>query len=185
MKCYIYHLYNKKNKMHVLFYFIINLILMLVVYFILFYFDEVEPLFADDKLDSVEKNLINEVMVIEDYIVFEQIRKLVLRVFIAYHNKRMINSQYFLDKSSKIRKNKNIIIFQIFDKTWYEPSKLVSSSWRNPSRYFILSALGPRLFNFVYNIIYCLIKNMKRFLLFFWSLNTWMKYMIFYKKCFI
>ena len=94
----------------------------------LFYFDEVEPLFADDNLDSVEKNLINEVMVIEDYIVFEQIRKLVLRVFIAYHNKRMINSQYFLDKSSKIHKNKNIIIFQIFDKTWYEPSKLVSSS---------------------------------------------------------
>ena len=91
---------------------------MLVVYFILFYFDEVEPLFADDNLDSVEKNLINEVMVIEDYIVFEQIRKLVLRVFIAYHDKQMINSLFFLDKH---------IIFQTFAKTWYELSKLVSS----------------------------------------------------------
>ena len=68
----------------------------------LFYFDEVEPLFADDNLDSVEKNLINEVMIIEDYIVFEQIRKLLLRIFIAYYDKRMINSLYFLDKPSKI-----------------------------------------------------------------------------------
>ena len=57
--------------MNVLFYFIINLILMLVVYFILFYFDEVEPLFADDNLDSVEKTLINEVMAIEDCTVLE------------------------------------------------------------------------------------------------------------------
>ena len=65
-------------------------------------------LFADDNLDSVEKTLITEVMVIEDYIVFEQIRKLVLRIFIAYYDKRMINSLYFLDNPSKIRKNKNI-----------------------------------------------------------------------------
>ena len=63
---------------------------MLVVYLILFYFDEVEPLFSADNLDSVEKTLINKVMVIEDYIVLEQIRKLVLRIFIAYHDKRMI-----------------------------------------------------------------------------------------------
>ena len=38
----------------------------------------------------MEKTLINKVMVIEDYIVLEQIRKLVLRIFIAYHDKRMI-----------------------------------------------------------------------------------------------
>ena len=37
----------------------------------LFYFDEVEPLFADDNLDSVEKTLISEVMAIEDYTVLE------------------------------------------------------------------------------------------------------------------
>ena len=44
---------------------------MLIVYLILFYFDEVEPLFADDNLDSVEKTFINEVMAIEDYTVIE------------------------------------------------------------------------------------------------------------------
>ena len=33
---------------------------MLVVYLILFYFDEVEPLFSADNLDSVEKTLITE-----------------------------------------------------------------------------------------------------------------------------
>jgi len=37
----------------------------------LFYFDEVEPLFADDNLDSVEKTLISEVTAIEDYTVLE------------------------------------------------------------------------------------------------------------------
>ena len=59
--------------MYVLFYFISNLILMaiIVVYLIPFYFDEVEPLFADDNLDSVEKTLISEVMAIEDYTVLE------------------------------------------------------------------------------------------------------------------
>ena len=40
---------------------------MLVVYLILFYFDEVEPLFSYDSLDNVEKTLITEVMVSEDY----------------------------------------------------------------------------------------------------------------------
>ena len=40
----------------------------------------------------MEKALINKVMVIEDYIVLEQIRKLVLRIFIAYHDKRMITA---------------------------------------------------------------------------------------------
>ena len=44
---------------------------MLIVYLILFYFDEVEPLFADDNLDSVETTLISEVMAIEDYTVLE------------------------------------------------------------------------------------------------------------------
>ena len=38
----------------------------------------------------MEKTLITKVMVIEDYIVLTQIRKLVLRIFIAYHDKRMI-----------------------------------------------------------------------------------------------
>ena len=71
---------------------------MLFVYLILLDFDEAEPLFSADNLDNVEKTLITEVMVIEDYIVFEQIRKLVLRIFIAYYDKRMINSLYFLDK---------------------------------------------------------------------------------------
>ena len=119
---------------------------MLVVYLILFYFDEAEPLFSSDKLDSVEKTLITKVMVIEDYIVLTQIRKLVLRIFIAYHNKWMINSQYFLDKSSKIFKKKECTQFsKIFAKTWYEPSKLV---------------------------IYCLIKHIKHFLLFFLNINT-------------
>ena len=66
---YIYHLYNKNKKMHVLFYFISNLILMaiLVVYLIPFYFDGVEPLFSYDNLDNVEKTPITEVMVIEDF----------------------------------------------------------------------------------------------------------------------
>ena len=66
---YIYHLYNKNKKMYVLFYFISDLILMaiLVVYLIPFYFDEVEPLFSYDNLDNVEKTLITEVMVIEDF----------------------------------------------------------------------------------------------------------------------
>ncbi len=55
--------------MYVLFYFISHLILMaiLVAYLILFYFDEVEPLFSYDNLDNVEKTLITEVMVIEDF----------------------------------------------------------------------------------------------------------------------
>ena len=82
---------------------------MLVVYHILLYFDEVKPLFSSDNLDNVEKTLITEVMTIEDYIVHEQIRKLVLRIFIAYHDRQMINSLFFLDKH---------IIFQIFAKTW-------------------------------------------------------------------
>jgi hypothetical protein len=91
---YIYHLYNKNKKMYVIFYFISNLILItiLVVYLILLDFDLAEPLFDADSLDSVEKTLINKVMVIEDYIVLEQIRKLVLRIFIAYHDKRMITA---------------------------------------------------------------------------------------------
>ena len=75
---------------------------MIAVYHILFDFDEAEPLFVDDNLDSVEKALITEIMVIEDYLVLEQIRKLVLRIFITYHDRRMINSLYFLDKPSKI-----------------------------------------------------------------------------------
>ena len=100
--------------MNVLFYFISNLILMLVVYLILFDFDEAEPLFADDNLDSVGKTLITEVMVIEDYIVLAQIRNLMFRIFIAYYDKRMINSLYFLDNPSKIRKNKNIHNFPNF-----------------------------------------------------------------------
>ena len=72
--------------MYVIFYFISNLILItnLVVYLILLDFDLAEPLFAADSLDSVEKTLI---MVIEDYIMLEQIRKLVLMIFIAYHDK--------------------------------------------------------------------------------------------------
>ena len=74
--------------MYVLFYFISNLILMaiLVVYLIPFYFDEVEPLFSYDNLDNVEKTLITEVMVIEDYILLVQIRKMVLRISIAYND---------------------------------------------------------------------------------------------------
>ena len=71
MKCCIYHLYNKNKKMNVLFYFISNLILMLVVYLILFDFDEIEPLFSADNLDKVEKTPITKFMVIEDYIVLE------------------------------------------------------------------------------------------------------------------
>ena len=61
---YIYHLYNKNKKMYVLFYFISNLILiaMLAVYHIFFTFNEAEPLFANDNLDSVEKTLITEVI---------------------------------------------------------------------------------------------------------------------------
>ena len=77
---------------------------MLVVYLILFYLEEIEPLFSSDNLDSVEKTLITEVMVIEDNIVLAQIRKLLLRIFIAYHDKRMINSQYFLDKPKIFQK---------------------------------------------------------------------------------
>ena len=77
---------------------------MLVVYLILFYLEEIEPLFSSDNLDSVEKTLITEVMVIEDNIVLAQIRKLLLRVFIAYYDKRMINSQYFLDKPKIFQK---------------------------------------------------------------------------------
>ena len=42
---------------------------MLIVKLILFDFDKAESLFATDNLDSVEKTLITEVMVIEDYIV--------------------------------------------------------------------------------------------------------------------
>ena len=61
---YIYYLYNENKKMYVLFYFISNLILisMLAVYHIFFTFNEAEPLFANDNLDSVEKTLISEVM---------------------------------------------------------------------------------------------------------------------------
>ena len=87
---------------------------MLAVYHIFFTFNEAEPLFANDNLDSVEKTLITKVMVIEDYIVLTQMRKLVLRIFIAYYDKRMINSLYFLDNPSKIRKNKNIHNFPNF-----------------------------------------------------------------------
>ena len=72
------------------------------------------PLFSADNLDSEEKTLIAEVMVIEDYIVIAQIRKLVLRISIAYHDNRMVNSLYFLDKSIKICKNKNMHNFSIF-----------------------------------------------------------------------
>jgi len=74
--------------MNVLFYFISNFVLMamLIVYLILFYFDEVEPLFSADNLDNVEKTLITEVMVIEDYILLVQIRKMVLRISIAYND---------------------------------------------------------------------------------------------------
>ena len=56
---------------------------MLVVYLILFDFDEIEPLFSADNLDKVEKTPIPKFMVIEDYIVLGQIRKLVLMIFIA------------------------------------------------------------------------------------------------------
>ena len=56
---------------------------MLVVYLILFDFDEIEPLFSADNLDRVEKSPITKFMVIEDYIVFGQIRKLVLMIFIS------------------------------------------------------------------------------------------------------
>ena len=56
---------------------------MLVVYLILFDFDEIEPLFSADNLDKVEKPPITKFMVIEDYIVLGQIRKLVLMIFIA------------------------------------------------------------------------------------------------------
>ena len=82
---FIYNLHNKNKKMYVLFYFISHLILIaiLVVYLILFYFDEVEPLFSADNLDKVEKTPITKFMVIEDYIVLGQIRKLVLMIFIA------------------------------------------------------------------------------------------------------
>ena len=59
---------------------------MLIVYLILFYFDEVEPLFSADNLDNVEKTPITEVMVIEDYILLVQIRKMVLRISIAYND---------------------------------------------------------------------------------------------------
>ena len=61
---YIYYLYNKNKKMYLLFYFISNLILIakLAVYHIFFTFNEAEPLFANDNLDSVEKTLISEVM---------------------------------------------------------------------------------------------------------------------------
>ena len=78
---------------------------MLAVYHIFFTFNEAEPLFANDNLDSVEKTLINKVMVIEDYMVLEQIRKLVFRIFIAYHVKRMITTlrpkllNFVLDKT--------------------------------------------------------------------------------------
>ena len=68
--------------MYVLFYFISNLILIvtIVAYLILFDFDQAEPLFATDNLDSVENTLITEVMAIVDYIVLSQKRKLVLRI---------------------------------------------------------------------------------------------------------
>ena len=56
---------------------------MLVVYLILFDFDEIEPLFSAVNLDRVEKTPITKFMVIEDYIVLGQIRKLVLMIFIA------------------------------------------------------------------------------------------------------
>ena len=53
-------------------------------------------------------------MVIEDYIVIAKIRKLVLRISIAYHDNRMVNSIYFLDKPIKICKNMNIHNFPNF-----------------------------------------------------------------------
>ena len=56
---------------------------MLVVYLILFDFDEIEPLFSADNLGKVEKTPITKFMVIEDYIVLGQIRKLILMIFIA------------------------------------------------------------------------------------------------------
>ena len=85
MKCYIHHLYNKNKKIYILFYFISNLklIALLFVYLILIDFDEAEPLFSADNLDRVEKTPITKFMVIEDYIVLGQIRKLVLMIFIA------------------------------------------------------------------------------------------------------
>ena len=104
--------------MYVLFYFISNLILIVTIVadLILFDFDQAEPLFATDNLDSVENTLITEVMAIVDYIVLSQIRKLVLRIFIAYLDNRIINSLYFLDEPSKISKNMSIHNFPNFCK---------------------------------------------------------------------
>ena len=49
--------------MYVLFYFISNwkIMAMLVVYLILFDFDEIEPLFSADNLDKVEKTPITKI----------------------------------------------------------------------------------------------------------------------------
>ena len=125
--------------MYVLFYFISNLILiaMFVVYLFLLYFEEAEPLHDLDNLDSDEKTLMTEVMVIEDNILLEQTGKLVLRIFFAYHDKRIINSLYFLDKPSKYSKIRICTIYKIPSKTSYEPSKIVSSFFRYPSRTFL------------------------------------------------
>lgn len=110
---------------------------MFVVYLFLFDSDETEPLPASDNPDSVEKTLMTEVMVIEDNILLEQTGKLVLRIFFAYHDKRIINSLYFLDKPSKYSKIRIYTIYKIPSKTSYEPSKIVSSSFRYPSRTFL------------------------------------------------
>jgi len=88
---------------------------MFVVYLFLFDSDETEPLPASDNPDSVEKTLMTEVMVIEDYILLTQTGKLVLRIFFACHDKKIINSLYFLDKPSKIRKNKKMNNFQNYN----------------------------------------------------------------------
>ena len=112
-------------------------------------------------------------------IVLEQIRKLVLRIFIAYYDKRMINSLYFLDNPSKIRKNKNIHNIPNF--------LLRHGSWclhpegiHPDTPYYLHTDQGYLILWYI--VIYCLIKHIKHFLLFFWSLNTWVKYVIFYEK---
>ncbi len=48
---------------------------MFVVYLFLLYFEEAEPLHDLDNLDSDEKTLMTEVMVIEDNILLEQTGK--------------------------------------------------------------------------------------------------------------
>ena len=65
-------------------------------------------------------------MVIEDYIVLEQIRKLVLRIFIAYHDKRMIAALW--------PRLLNFVICNhlLLDKTYEEfPAFLLKSKYLN------------------------------------------------------